>query len=487
MRKKLFFLILLGGMISLVNAQIVDSLWYCAYATWDDQPNSTGERTMGVASFSENHFVALGTRVSTLPATATCYLIQYKNADSANGRIGNYAYGSAIRGFRQQWVSGFDVVEMLNAYDMATVFDSLIFVANNDTVDRNILVFAARPDSIYSTDLRMATGDDKPIFGIDIDQSGKVYVTKVGDTLNYGKVLVLPSISEEPNWGFLHTTTPLRTVTMPEYGFIRGVTVNKAGTLLYVSNYTTGKVYCYTGSPATGYTRYMGFNFSIKDSVPGQPTLKPGPMGMKFMPTKNLLFVACDYLFSTSAYSYGRVYILNPNTGDVLGKIDMAEWNLIKTGSYGDRGDGGKQGDVSGYASVYNVDVDNAFNLYSNSYYGWTVDKWIYKGVLPTIPIVILSVEKTEGIPDNFSLSQNYPNPFNPTTTIEFSIVENSNVDLKIYNSLGEKVTELISNAALEKGVYKMTFDATNLSSGTYLYTLKINGNSISKKMSLIK
>ncbi|MBU2445909.1 MAG: T9SS type A sorting domain-containing protein [Bacteroidetes bacterium] len=486
MKKILLSSILFLGMISLVNAQVLDSAWYCAYATWDDQPNSTGERTMGVASFSENHFVALGTRVSTLSATATCYLIQYKNADSANGRIGNYAYGSAIRGFRQEWASGFDVVEMLNATDIATAFDSLVFVANNDTVDRNILVFVVRPDSVYSTEFRMSTGDNRPIFGIDTDQAGRVYVTKEGDTTNPGKVLVYKSIKDDPNWSFLHTSTPLQTLTMPEAGFIRGVTVNKEGTLLYVSNYTTGKVYCYTGSPTTGYTRYTGFNFSINDSVPGQPTLKPGPLGMKFMPSKNLLFVASDFFFSTAAYSYGRVYVLNPNTGAKLSTIDMAAWNLMKTGSYGSRPDY-KQGDVSGYASVFNVDVDNAFNLYSNSYFGWTIDKWTYKGTLPTIPIVILSVERTDGLPKSFELHQNYPNPFNPTTTIEFSIVENSNVDLVVYNSLGEKVTALISNAALEKGVYKMTFDATNLSSGTYLYTLKINGNSISKKMSLIK
>lgn len=485
MRKKLLFLILLGGMISLVNAQVLDSSWYCAYATWDDQPNSTGYNTPSVGVFSENNFVALVNR----PTNNTAYLVAYKNADSANGRIGNYPYGtSGVGGFRQQWSSGFDVVDMLKPWDLAVAADSLVYVANNDTVDRNILVFAVRTDSVYSTDYRMATGDDKPIFGIDIDQSGKVYVTKEGDTLNYGKVLVLPSIAEEPNWGFLHTTTPLRTITMPEYGFIRGVAVNKAGTLLYISNYTTRKVYCYTGSPATGYTRYTGFNFTINDTVPNAPTLRPGPMGMKFMPTKNLLFVASDVLLGGSAaYAYAKVYVLNPNTGAVLDTIDLAAWNYLKTGSYSNRGDGGRQGDASGYASVYNVDVDNAFNLYTVSHYGWTVDKWKYTGVLPTIPIVILSVERTDGVPTSFELRQNYPNPFNPTTTIEFSIVENANVDLTIYNSLGERVTELISNAALEKGVYKMTFDATNLSSGTYVYTLKINGNSISKKMSLIK
>ncbi len=488
MKKLLLFLILFAGIVTSANAQMIDSLWYCAYATWDEQPNSTGERTMGVATFAENHFVALATRVSTLPTTATCFLVQYKNADSANGRIGNYPYGIGIRGFRQQWISGFDVVEMLNAYDIAVSSDSLIYVANNDTVDRNILVFAARNDSIYPTEWRMSTGDNKPIFGIDIDQAGRVYVTKAGDTTTAGKVLIFKSINDEPNWGFLHTSTPLQTITMPEPGFIRGITVNKEGTLMYVSNYTTRKIYCYTGSPTTGYTRYNGFNFTYNDTVPNSPTSKPGPMGMKIMPTKNLLFVACDVLLGGgAAYTYGRVYAINPNTGEKLSMIDMADWNYKKTGSYNNRGDGGKQGDVSGYASVYNVDVDASYNFYSNSYYGWAVDKWKYNGTLPTVPIVILSVEKTDGVPSSFMLHQNYPNPFNPTTTIEFSVMDKSNISLEVYNTLGERITSLISSAEFEKGNYKVTFDASNLTSGTYIYSLTNGTQIINKKMSLIK
>jgi hypothetical protein len=488
MNKLILSVILFLGMLTITNAQIADSLWYCAYATWDDQPNSIGERTMGVAAFAENHFVALATRVSILPTIATCYLVHYKNADSAKGRVGNYAAGSAIRGFRQQWISGFDVVEMLNAYDIAASSDSLIYVANNDTVDRNILVFAARNDSVYSTEFRMATQDNKPIFGIDMDQSGRVYVTKEGDSTNPGKVLIYKSIKDDPNWGSLHTSTPLRTITMPEPGYIRGVTVNKEGTLMYVSNYTTRKIYCYTGSPTTGYTRYTGFNFVYNDTVPNAPALRPGPIGMKIMPTKNLLFVACDVLLGGgAAYSYGRVYVLNPNTGEKLSMIDMAAWNYLKTGSYSNRGDNGRQGDVSGYTSVYNVDVDNVFNLYSQSHYGWTVDKWEYKGTLPTIPIVILSVEKTEGLPNSFELRQNYPNPFNPTTTIEFSIMDKSEISLIVYNTLGEVITELINNANFEKGNYKVMFDASNLASGTYIYSLKTAKQTINKKMSLIK
>ena len=484
MKKFILLLLLLGGLISLVNAQVLDSAWYCAYATWDDQPNSTGSNTPSMGVFSENNFVALVNR----PATNTAYLVAYKNADSANGRIGRYPYFGTSGVYRQEWSSGFDVVDMLRPWDVAAAFDSLVFVANNDTVDRNILVFVVRPDSVYSTEFRMSTGDNRPIFGIDTDQAGRVYVTKEGDSTNPGKILVYKSIKEDANWSFLHTSTPLQTITMPEPGYIRGVTINKEGTLMYVSNYTTRKIYCYTGSPTTGYTRYTGFNFTYNDTVPNAPTQRPGPLGMRFMPTKNLLFVACDVLLGGgAAYPYGRIYVLNPNTGEKLSTIDIASWNFMKTGRYNTRGNSGRQGDVSGYASVYNVDVDEKFNIYTQSHYGWTVDKWTYTGILPTIPIVILSVERTEGIPQSFTLAQNYPNPFNPTTTIEFSLNESGTVELMLYNILGEKIAELISKSYFERGNYKMTFDASKLNSGNYFYTLKLNDKLLTKKMALIK
>ncbi len=89
-------------------------------------------------------------------------------------------------------------------------------------------------------------------------------------------------------------------------------------------------------------------------------------------------------------------------------------------------------------------------------------------------------------LPTEYSLSQNYPNPFNPTTTIEYSIPENGNVKLVVYNSLGEEVTTLV-NAYKEAGSYKVNFGAVRLSSGIYYYRL-ISGTYLSvKKMIVLK
>lgn len=86
----------------------------------------------------------------------------------------------------------------------------------------------------------------------------------------------------------------------------------------------------------------------------------------------------------------------------------------------------------------------------------------------------------------NYSLTQNYPNPFNPLTVISFSIPKNSFVSLKVFDVLGNEVSELV-NEIKEKGNYNISFEASNLSSGVYFYTLKANGNSLTKKMLLAK
>jgi Secretion system C-terminal sorting domain len=90
------------------------------------------------------------------------------------------------------------------------------------------------------------------------------------------------------------------------------------------------------------------------------------------------------------------------------------------------------------------------------------------------------------GLPSRYSLAQNYPNPFNPTTEIEFSLPTAGMTTLKVYNMLGQEIATLV-NEELVAGSYKTRFDATRLSSGTYIYTLVSGTQVISKKMLLVK
>lgn len=88
---------------------------------------------------------------------------------------------------------------------------------------------------------------------------------------------------------------------------------------------------------------------------------------------------------------------------------------------------------------------------------------------------------------ENYKLYQNFPNPFNPATNIKYQISYNSNVTLRVYDILGKEITTLV-NEKRNPGNYEVKFDAGNLSSGIYFYSLIINGNIIdTKKFMLLK
>jgi photosystem II stability/assembly factor-like uncharacterized protein len=77
-------------------------------------------------------------------------------------------------------------------------------------------------------------------------------------------------------------------------------------------------------------------------------------------------------------------------------------------------------------------------------------------------------------IPNQVTLAQNFPNPFNPTTTIKYSIPVEANVKLVVYNSIGEKVSELV-NSVQATGNYQVTWNATDFASGIYFYALEVS------------
>ncbi len=100
---------------------------------------------------------------------------------------------------------------------------------------------------------------------------------------------------------------------------------------------------------------------------------------------------------------------------------------------------------------------------------------------------IVTAIEKEEdNFPNEFSLNQNYPNPFNPATTISFSIPNEQLVSLKVFNSLGEEVANLV-NENKPMGNYSVTFDASRLTSGVYLYKISAGNFVESKKMILLK
>ncbi len=89
-------------------------------------------------------------------------------------------------------------------------------------------------------------------------------------------------------------------------------------------------------------------------------------------------------------------------------------------------------------------------------------------------------------LPLEYSLEQNYPNPFNPSTMIKYSIPEDGNVKLAVYNMLGEEVASIV-NTTQKAGRYEVNFNASQLSSGVYVYRIEAANFTSSKKLMLLK
>ena len=127
--------------------------------------------------------------------------------------------------------------------------------------------------------------------------------------------------------------------------------------------------------------------------------------------------------------------------------------------------------------------IDENLNMGTYSYRLKQID---YDGKTEYSSAILVEVSA----PENYVLLQNYPNPFNPSTTIDFSIPQTSSVVIDIFNVVGEKVASLV-NQTLEAGYHSIDFNASNLSSGTYIYQLKASGQNgtfvETKKMLLMK
>jgi hypothetical protein len=108
-------------------------------------------------------------------------------------------------------------------------------------------------------------------------------------------------------------------------------------------------------------------------------------------------------------------------------------------------------------------------------------ENWILKTINSVVTDIVNDIEL-----NTFSLEQNYPNPFNPTTLIKFTLPQASNVNLSVYNSLGELVS-VLAYGEYEEGVYEKVLDASSLASGIYVYVLRADNIVLKQKMILMK
>lgn len=124
--------------------------------------------------------------------------------------------------------------------------------------------------------------------------------------------------------------------------------------------------------------------------------------------------------------------------------------------------------------SIHSFDSENS----------WAVGN---SGIITTNYTPATSVERINtSSPNSFIVEQNYPNPFNPSTKIRFGISDETNILLEVYNITGQKIAELI-NEQLPPGFYNVNFDASGLSSGIYIYSIKGSDFSVTRKMTLLR
>jgi hypothetical protein len=146
------------------------------------------------------------------------------------------------------------------------------------------------------------------------------------------------------------------------------------------------------------------------------------------------------------------------------------------------------------YSISYLLDSTLMKNDYSFYYKIYAVDKGIVpehstkpdSGYYELVYDPNVSVEIVNNKIIDYELMQNYPNPFNPITVIGYSIKEEGNVELIVYDVLGNVVEKLVDENK-NAGSYSTQFDASNLSSGIYFYSLRVNDFAATKKMLLLK
>ena len=113
--------------------------------------------------------------------------------------------------------------------------------------------------------------------------------------------------------------------------------------------------------------------------------------------------------------------------------------------------------------------------------------QWYYLAEAKNFPGPWNSIEQNDNtVPSSFTLFQNYPNPFNPQTNIRFLLNKKANVDVTVFNVLGEKVANL-HHGVLTPGEYKLTWDASSQPSGVYILRVKADNEQRLTKMMLVK
>lgn len=430
--------------------------------------------------------------------------------DTANGDQWFEVHGLAVDGEGKIWIQSYywnqtDLIVNRDLNDDGvpdTVSSNVIYVYNPDGTPADISPIAAveyddgtPADTLY----RSWNGESYEAMsgrGLATDPNGDVIISsynrlfKVDHTTGKGLARVVhdgagntaPTVDAAGNI-YIADVSPGGTITMYDnnlenptvlidesVGYSRDFQVSPDGNTIWWAGYSNGAVYRYTRPD-----EFSGFN-TIPD------TLLRGMAVESFdiHPVTGYLWASAGSLNDTPdapwqpqtwyAFDYAE---LDPETTPV--PVDSIRWvkGAGVEGEYGQARPRGIDFSLDGtvaYVAGFSA-TDTEFDVQK-----FTTDQ-------------VFTSNENEGVaelPKGFELEQNYPNPFNPTTNINYSIDQAGAVTLKVYDMTGREVATLV-NERMSAGSHQVTFDASNLSSGVYLYSLQANGVRLTNKMTLIK
>ncbi len=190
-----------------------------------------------------------------------------------------------------------------------------------------------------------------------------------------------------------------------------------------------------------------------------------------------------------NSYSTGLVTGVD-NVGGLIGNIGAGSpadisnsyWNTQTSGQGNSAGGSGR------------TTADMTYPYATNTFAGWDYTNiWIAdnnSNINNGYPYfrwyLVTDIDEEIKIPEEFCLYQNYPNPFNPVTTIKYQLPEDGFVTLKVYDVLGKEAA-ILESQYRTAGSYTVNFDASNLSSGLYIYEIRVNNFVQQRKMMVLK
>ncbi len=382
----------------------------------------------------------------------------YYNDDSIKTGPTTYGKVKDIHVFNANGTqASFSPIQVLTVNGVA---DTLWNSSRGARADNEGNILWASFETIYKVNYKTGEGmnkfeinsDGHGITAPSVDAAGNIYCRNVFP--NYPVYLINPDFTSGGN--------AIDTVG----GYSRTILVSSDGNTIYQAGYTLNSIVVY--HRASEFDPYTVSDTILKgfqcESIAWNPKT-----GYLWASAGNVDFPPNQYPGASTSYSVNTWYAYDVNSKTI---VDSLHWY------YQNIADSTAATDPRPRAIAFSPTGDTAYVGCFNSPNAYMVERFVH---------TVTAVRMTDNnVVKSFELSQNYPNPFNPTTEISFSVAKAGMVTLKVYDILGREVATLV-NENMSNGKYSISFDASKLSSGTYIYQLNANGVQISKKMMLLK